>query len=347
MQAANPRQADTAATQRMLRLLWPLLLLALFDTQPLFALDTAGGAPAYTPTPAVAYPGHVSSLRDITYAELPGFRPLTLDLYLPTTGTARRPVVVYVHGGAWRRRSARDGGTFGDFPGVLAAIAARGYVVASVNYRFSGESGFPAAVQDVMAAIRWLRQRAADYDADPDRFVVWGSSAGAHTAALIGTACDAAELQMPLPEHSAAPLPSACVQGVIDWYGLVDPANHAADLAGTDPARANRYLNAYLGCEIPLCPAERMRLASPGEWIDAGDPPFLIQHGTADVTVSPRQSERLYATLRAAGVSAELVLYPDVAHGFARVPEGGPDDTVNERAVAEVVRFLGRYFPVH
>lgn len=299
----------------------------------------------YAPTPPVLYPGGVKSLRDVTYAEISGFRPLTLDLYLPPEGGPTKPAVVFVHGGAWRHRTARDGGTFSDFPAVLASVAARGYVVASVNYRFIGEARFPGAVQDVAASIRWLRANAGKYGIDSKRVVAWGSSAGGQIAALIGTACGARLLEPTPPENApvvATQPGSACVQGVIDWYGIVDLAANAADL-GT-PAAQKRE-SAYLGCEISKCPGDLVRSASALSYIDVGDPPFLIQHGTADTSVSPKQSQRLHEALRAAGVDSQLVLFPGVDHGFAK-PDGGPDEAVNRQALEQVYSFLARHFPV-
>jgi acetyl esterase/lipase len=299
----------------------------------------------YAPTPPVLYPGGVKSLRDVTYAEISGFRPLTLDLYLPPQGGVPKPTVVFVHGGAWRHRTARDGGTFRDFPAVLAAVAARGYVVASVNYRLLGEASFPAAVQDVAMSIRWLRANAGKYGIDPARFVAWGSSAGGQIAALIGTACDAPLLE-PARSDDAPAAPnqpgSACVQGVIDWYGLIDLASNGADLGQGGPAGRKRE-SAYLGCEIAKCPAGLVRSATALSYIDARDPPFLIQHGTADTSVSPKQSQRLHEALRAAGVDSQLILYPGVDHGFAK-PEGRPDDAVNRQALEHVYSFLSRHF---
>jgi acetyl esterase/lipase len=309
------------------------------------AQDKDDVASRYTPTPSVPYPGGVQSLRDVTFAELPGFRPLTLDLYLPPAGGAPRPAVVFVHGGAWRHRTARDGGTFRDFPAVLASVAARGYVVASVNYRLVGEARFPGPVQDVEMAIRWLRTRATNYNIDPARFVAWGSSAGGQIAAVIGTGCGVAALEPPASAADKGPIPSPCVQGVIDWYGVIDMESFAADLGKADVARATAQEDEYLGCEVRKCPAGWARSASPLAYIDAKDPPFLIQHGSADDTVSPKQAQRLYAALRAAGVPAQIVLYPGVAHGFAKVPGGGPDDAVNKQALDGVFEFLGRYFP--
>lgn len=304
-----------------------------------------GDAPGYAPTPPVRYPGEVRSFRDVPFAEPLGFRPLTLDLYLPPEGGAKKPVVVFIHGGAWRSRTARDGGAFRDFPAVLASVAAHNYVVVSVNYRFSGEARFPAAVQDVVLAIRWLRSNATRYDIDTNRFVAWGSSAGGQIAALLGTACGSPVIEPARPSAPAGakgPLPSSCVQGVIDWYGLVDLESDGKDLGKPD---VPDYVNAYLGCELLHCPAGWARSASPFPYIDAKDPPFLIQHGAADVTVSPSQSKRLYDALRAAGVPAELVIYPGVAHGFAQVPGGGPDDAIDKQAMDKVFEYLGHYFP--
>jgi acetyl esterase/lipase len=304
--------------------------------------DQDDAPPGYAPTPPVLYPGNVRSLRDVTFAAPEGFRPLTLDLYLPPEGGPPKPVVVFIHGGAWRSRTARDGGVFRDFPAVLASVAARNYVVASVNYRFSGEARFPAAVQDVALAIRWLRTHSARYGIDTNKFVVWGSSAGGQIAALLGTACAVPALEPAVPKGPQGPLPSTCVQGVIDWYGLIDLESVGKELG---KSVVPEYVNTYLGCELAQCPAGLARSASPFPYIDAKDPPFLIQHGAADTTVSPIQSKRLYEALHAAGVPAEIVIYPGVAHGFSKVPGGGPDDAINQQAMDKVFEYLGRYFP--
>lgn len=314
---------------------------------PTSAQDKDDATSRYAPTPPVLYPDGVRSLRDVTYAELSGFRPLTLDLYLPSGGGPPRPAVVFVHGGAFRHRTARDGGTFRDFPAVLASVAARGYVVASVNYRFVGEARFPDPVQDVGMAIRWLRTHAVDYGIDASRIVIWGSSAGGQIATVIGAGCGVPLFEPPASDgpQRAQALPSACVQGVIDWYGIIDLESNSADVGKADVPESRKNESAYLGCDVLKCPAGLARSASPLAYIDAHDPPFLIQHGTADTTVSPRQAQKLHDALRAAGVPVELVLYPGVAHGFAKVPGGGPDDAVNRQAIDKVLEFLGRYFP--
>src|SRR6185503_17087202 len=129
---------------------------------------------------------------------------------------------------------------------------------ASVNYRLSEEARFPAAVQDTGLAIQWLRTRATNYDVDPAKVVLWGSSAGGQIAALIGTACDAPLIQPPADPRSKAPAPSICVQGVIDWYGVVDFEHFAEDLKPHE----NRFAaatDAYLGCAGAACPEGRAR----------------------------------------------------------------------------------------
>ncbi len=112
---------------------------------------------------------------------------------------------------------------------------------------------------------------------------------------------------------------------MIDWYGLIDLESHAADLGKDDASGANQADRPLSRLSVrTTCPTGLARSASPLAYIDARDPPFLIQHGLADDTVSSKQAQRLHDALRAAGVPSELVLYPNVSHGFARVPGGGP-----------------------
>ena len=130
---------------------------------------------------------------DVRYGEVLGFRPLELDLYVPAGLEGPVPVVVYVHGGGWQRGSRRDP------PPLLDAdfyeqIAAQGLAVAAVDYRLSGEARFPAPLEDVRAAVGWVRDHAADYGLDPGRVFLWGDSAGGHLAllaALTGSAVGA------------------------------------------------------------------------------------------------------------------------------------------------------------
>lgn len=131
------------------------------------------------PVATVAFADGVIAYPGLEYANLIGYRPLRLDLYRrggPVTGR-RQPLIIYVHGGGWRRGDSRTLGAFADMPALLASIAAHGDVVAAVDYRLSGEARFPAAVQDLDAAIEYLRLHARRYGIDPSRVILWGASA--------------------------------------------------------------------------------------------------------------------------------------------------------------------------
>lgn len=280
---------------------------------------------------------------DLTYAAWAGYRPLILDLYKPGKASSPRPLVIYLHGGRWQAGHTRHSGAFEDWPGVLASIAARGYVVASVEYRLSGEAPFPAAVQDVKAAIRWLRAHATQFGIDKSRALVWGGSAGGQLAALVGASCGAADLEPPSdaasqrPEPGAAPasaakpasrgqssatLESDCVQGVIAWYGIFDfsgPLNPAVE----------RYLGS----------ARMVAAAGAINYVDAKDPPVLMIHGVNDHTVPIAQSRAYLAALRAKGVKAELVEIPDVDHSFIGTTPAATRDA-SLRALNRSIEFI-------
>lgn len=187
-----------------------------------------------------SFPAGVVGLPDLMYQTIPGYRPMKLDLYTPAT-PGLKPLVIYVHGGGWTGGTQRLAGTFDSWPDILARLAARGYVVASVSYRLSGEARFPAAIQDVKASIRWLRANAAKYGIDPNRVLLWGGSAGGQLVALAGTSCGVATLS-PLPNEGAVEAgtvrggtASDCVQGVVDFYGISDLAAMDASVPVNPP----------------------------------------------------------------------------------------------------------------
>ena len=273
--------------------------------------------------------GNVTASFDVAYQTLKGFRPLTMDIYQPARRGYPLPLVVYVHGGGFNGGDTRHG-PFADFPAALASLAAQGYVVASVNYRLAGEARFPAALLDVKSAIRWLRGRAGEMNLDTTRVAVWGAGNGGQLAALAGTSCGVPALEAADLDKDA---PSSCVQAVIDWYGATDMK---AANGGTDTV-------AFLGCEPAACPPGLARLASPLSYISVTSPPFLIQHGAADSAVPPAQSQALLAALKERGVPAELVIYPNVGHDFARGT--APDPDTNQAALAKVGAFLSTTFP--
>jgi acetyl esterase/lipase len=271
--------------------------------------------------------GGVVSFPNLVYATLNGFQPLRLDIYLPPPAAkGARPVVMYIHGGGWSGGHSRQNGGFEDFPGVLASIAAKGYVVASINYRLSGEAKFPAAEQDVKSALRWLRTNADKYRIDKTRFVVWGGSAGGHLAALAATSCGVAEFEPPAPSAGrgqaaapAQPLESDCVQGAVTWYGIFDfaPLVQQAPQAQGDRGGAPRGggPGGFLGGQ-GNCSPEVVRLVSPVSFVDPKDPPMLLIHGAEDKTVNVKQSQDMHDLLKKNGVRSELIVIPAVGHSF-------------------------------
>jgi len=270
---------------------------------------------------ATSFPKGVRAYHGIEFENLVGYRPVEMDLYLPAESATLKPVVIWVHGGGWSRGDARVSGAFADWPGVLAGVAARGFVVASVDYRLSAEARFPAQLQDVKAAIRFLRLNAAKYDIDPVRVYVWGGSAGGQLAALAATTCGMkqydpaisngrmshAEMQRAATDQDSV---SDCVNGSAIWYGLFDVASYK----GTNTED-------YLGCKRASCDSVA-RTASPLSYVQAGQPPMLILQGDADTTIDPTQAPRMSAALKAAGDSVELVIFPGVGHGWiGKTPE--------------------------
>jgi acetyl esterase/lipase len=274
----------------------------------------SSSAPSSAGTPR-ATPRVTTDLRDLVYADRP--RPLRLDLFTPA-GIPPFPTIVWVHGGGWQTGNRT---LSADQPALRQR--ARGYAVASVEYRLSGEAVFPAQIHDCKAAVRWLRARAAEYGLDAARFAAWGSSAGGHLVTLLGTSGGVAALEDASQGNARE---SSRVQAVVDWYGptqflLMDPSHHAAD---SPESR-------LLGCDIDDCP-DRVAFASPLTYVDSGDPPFFIQHGTKDGTVNPSQSELLNSALLAAGVPVTLTRIEGAGHG-------GPEFTAAAN-VARIEAFL-------
>lgn len=270
------------------------------------------------PRSSVSFPGEVESLPDLVYSVLPGYRPLRLDLYRPTRAApSGRPLVVYVHGGGWLSGHARHAGAFENWPGVLASLAAEGYVVASIEYRLSGEAAFPAAVLDVKTSIRWLRAKARDYGIDPTRVLVWGGSAGGQLAALTATTCGVESLQPAFDApQSALQSQSDCVQGLVAWYGVFDLKTiwQPSAAANTNEPAGNPAVK-YLGCAPSSC-AEKAALASPVMQLHERVPPTLLIHGELDKVVPAAQSRAFYSALRSKGIPVELLILPGVDHSF-------------------------------
>jgi acetyl esterase/lipase len=273
-----------------------------------------------------------------------GDEPLVMDLVLPpTTGPA--PVVVWLHGGGWFTGDRHLA------PDLTRWFAARGFAMASIEYRLSGRALFPAQLHDVRAAVRHLRRHAAALGVDADRIGLWGSSAGGHLAALAGVT---GHLPV-LPGEQVGPEdPHAGVQAVAEGYGPVDLA--AVVAAAVDAPAHLSGANAPEARLLGGLPAQRpdlARAASPLTHVGPAAPPFQIAHGTADVLVRHDQSVLLHEALAAAGVETTLYLLEGYRHGFlnpagvVEVPGPGVmDDGRLEREV-EVEANCRRFLPGH
>lgn len=300
-----------------------------------FSLVGAAHSQAFTkdvyPAVVAQFPGGVTGVPGLTYFTAAGYQPLKLDLYAPAKTAAGKPLVVYVHGGGWVGGTSRNAGTFEDWPGTLAALAAHGYVVASINYRLASEAKFPAPEQDVKAALRFLRANAAKYGIDPTRAAVWGGSAGGHLAGLAATSCGVADLSPPITADTPADA-SDCVQAAVLWYPITDVELAASN--GDDGAISN-----MLGCKTTACAPGFARSASPAAYIDANDPPVLLIHGSADKTVPLAQSQLMHDALKAKGVRADLMIVPNVDHSFIGASREANLAT-NKMVMARVTAFL-------
>jgi acetyl esterase/lipase len=269
--------------------------------RPAGGVMPGGGGAATTATPVA---------QDVAYAT--ASETQKLDLYLPE-GDGPFPVVISVHGGGFMMGDKADAmGTTG-----FDQLLAEGYAVAAVNYRLSGEAEFPAAIDDVKAATRWLRANAAEYNLDTDNFGAWGASAGGNLVALLGTSCGAADIEGADLGNADQ---SSCVQAVVDWFGPTDFLQMDAQFAGTSCPQTHDAADSpesqYLGAPVQDVP-ELAAQANPITYVTAEAPPFLIQHGTADCNVPPQQSQLLYDALTAAGVDATLNLLDGAGHGGA------------------------------
>jgi len=248
--------------------------------------------------------------RDVAFASRPTGE-LLLDLYRPAI-EAPVPVIVWLHGGGWFT------GDRSLAPDLASHAEAIGAAIASIEYRLSGEALFPAQIVDVRDAVRHLRANAADLGIDADRVGLWGSSAGAHLAALAGVTAHISAW----PGNdvgAAATTDDLSVQAVMAAYPPVDLERCVRDALAfrpdADPAGfpESRLLGGPPRLHQPLA-----RSASPLTHIGAAGelPPFLIAHGTSDPAVGAANSEMLHEALVAAGGASELFLLDGYKHGF-------------------------------
>ncbi len=248
-------------------------------------------------------PDGVTTAKDVEYGKHERHK---LDVYMPK-GDGPFPLVVWVHGGAWSAGSKAGGGP-------ALKLLEHGYAVAAINYWLSQHAVFPAQIEDCKTAIRHLRENAKTYKIDPDRIGVWGSSAGGHLVALLGTSGDVKEL-----EGGKDAKASSRVQCVVDWFGPTDltKMGEQSKVKGPiDHDAKDSPESKLIGGAIQEN-KEKAAKANPLTYVTKDDPPFLIFHGDADPLVPLGQSEILVEALKKEKVDVELVVLKGAKHGGA------------------------------
>lgn len=238
----------------------------------------------------------VRVIPDLAYAKY-GNRTLLLDLYLPSQPGQGRPGVIVVRGGGWMVNDRKR------FAHVASGLAERGVAAACIEYRTAEEAGFPGAIQDVKAAVRWMRANAARYGIDSHVIGTLGGSSGAHMALLAGLTAGVAEFEGNGGHEDV----SSQIQAVVS---MATPAD-LLSLSANNKRTVGTFLHV-----TPEQDEEKWRWASPVNHITAGGPPVLLLHGTADDSVPTSQSVDFARRYRDAGASAEVGLLPGAPHAF-------------------------------
>lgn len=261
--------------------------------------------------------------RDVVYCTHGG-SSLTMDIFYPIPGNSPAPALMYIHGGGWYSGDKTTGAGPSDIPELVA----RGYLVVAVNYRLAPKYKFPAQIEDVSCAVRFIRTHADSLGIDPARIGAWGDSAGGHLVTLLGVT------------DAYCGFDCACgcggvsdrVQAVVDIYGPTDlTAMYAMD--------NSPHIEHVFGTTDPE--SQLIKLASPVTYVSSDDPPFLIIHGEDDEVIQPDQSQALYQRLAEAGVPAELLVVKNCGHCFKAV--GGDISPTRYEITRRMADFFDRY----
>lgn len=240
-----------------------------------------------------------------------------MDIYLPKVEKASYPVVISIYGSAWMANNAKGA----DLSTIGNSLLNAGFAVVVPNHRASWEAKFPAPMNDIKAAIRFVRANAATYQMDTSFVGITGSSSGGNMAAMAG--CSRFVKQKTIGnvtvdiEGSVGTFNniSSSVDAVVDWFGptnmLKMDSCGGTDFIHNDPKSP---ASLYIGGPIQEN-KEKTLLASPTTYVDKNNPPFLIFHGDKDRVVPHCQSEILFEALQKAGVPSQFYLVPNGQHG--------------------------------
>lgn len=247
-------------------------------------------------------PGRVAIEDNVVFGR-GGGRDLTCEVFTPPDDRAARPAILIIHGGGWMQ------GDRSQLRGYGIQLARLGFLTVCSEYRLSTEAKWPAQIQDVNAAIRWMRANSDDLGLDPDRIAVSGNSAGGHLALMAAGAPHVPEFQ---GDGGHAGI-SSSVAGCVAIY---------------PPTLLKRSADRELNSALDLlfgdaAGAEVERAASPISYVSADFPPTMLIHGNADELVPVEASFEMYRALRAAGAECELHVYDGVPHAFDGIAEFG------------------------
>jgi acetyl esterase/lipase len=276
----------------------------------------ATGAPIHMSLPP---PGPTVLIPDVHYRTI-GDTTLMAEIIRPEApAAAPHPAIISVHGGAWMHGDRTINRN--------AFLAERGFFTISIDYRLSGQAIFPAQIEDVKAAIRWVRDQAAHYQIDPQRIGIWGHSAGAHLAALAGTSGHLATLG----DSNASDMPTSQVQAVATLACPTDFLQMGGWHDAADSPEAQ-----LVGGPVHMR-TEMVRMANPITYVRPGAPPFLLIHGDQDDIVPIGQSELLSQALHAAGNDVTFIPVAGAGHNF------GADEASWATAQSQILAFFAEH----
>jgi acetyl esterase/lipase len=341
-------------TLRTLALLGMVFVFAVLCTQAAFAqqpgqgvpagsgmgAQSGGGGPATWPTgtppqpPPMDVSAYTRKWLDLAFADKS--QAEKLDIYLPAEGTGPFPTIVYIHGGGWGVSDKRSS----EIEPVLKNGLKHGYAVVSVNYRFSKEALFPAQIQDVKAAIRWLRANGAKYQLSTQKIAVWGSSSGGQLAALMGTSNGVSQFDDTSLGNANQ---SSRVQAALDVSGPINFLTMDDELIAEGFSNFAQHNDAagpeskLVGGAVQTVPY-KVRAANAENYISKESAPELIEYGLVDNSVAYMQAtslaEKLIAVIGKDKVG--IVLFPEGGHG-------GGDAFTGDENMKKIFAFFDRY----
>lgn len=271
----------------------------------------------------------INKFLDIKYANISEAQKL--DIYLPEKGQETFPVILSIHGGAFKMGDKRDSQVLPMLEGLQ-----RGYAVVSINYRLSGEAIFPAQINDVKAAIRFIKANSQKYNLNKDKIVVWGGSAGGHLSAMAGLTAEIKELEdLSLGNEKE----DSKVIAVVDWFGptdfsKMDEAFIKSGLGKADHNDEESPESILVGGAVQDN-LGKVQFANPITYVTKEAPPFLIQHGSIDNHVPTEQSILLKDALLKVGAEVEFEVIEGAKHG-------GPLFKT-EQNIEKVFEFIDKY----